>query len=482
MSTDSTTTPFVQPGTVLVDKYRILEPVCDGETASVFRALHLVLGEPVLLRVLRPELHRTSGAARRFVEGAKALMRLDVERVARVIDVGELDDGLPFMALQSLEGRSLRQEVQRRGSLPVDEAVALLRQLGQALETTRAAGIERDGLDPADVFISSGAGEARLQLIGLGISKAGTRDARADVFDLGSVLHRMVTGQAPGTADTVPAEAPPKDGDDRLAAIIRRARDPDPARRQGSIAELMAALEEPEPQRAAKTLVQGSLVPLPPAAGARSVGRTMESEGVPPAPVSAEPLVNVEGSTTGRPTLMSAGDAPSPPSSTVPEAPAAASRSITVPQGPLVTPPKDPPRSPLSHTMPQAPSLTEPGSMAATLREGTAPPAEPAWWEGRAWPIGVAAVAALLTALGLWWIAQDAPPSSEAPEPSPAKARKTAAPPASPSSTGPTPLVPEKPPATPAAPPPPPLPPPRPRRRVPRPPPPSKPPMNDVFL
>ncbi len=481
MTTESATTPFAQPGTVLAEKYRILEPVCDGAVASVFRAQHLVLGEPVLLRVMRPELHRTSGEARRFVDSAKALMRLADERVARVIDVGLLDDGLPFVALETLPGRTLKQEMQRRGPLPFDDALALLAQLGRAIEVVRAAGIQRDEVDPADVFVAPEPGALRVYLIGVGLAENGTCDARSDVFELASTMFRMLTGRTPGTADTLPAEAQGDDAsdiiDERIAAVLRRARDPEPARRQGSIAELMSALGPPAPKGAAKTLVQGSVLSLP-AAGAQPVGRTLESEGVPPTPVTVEPLVQVEGSVTGRPTLLSA-DAAAPPSSTVPEAPAVVSRSVTVPQGPFVSvPPK-----PTSQTMPQEPSLTEPGSTAATLREGMAPPQEAQWWRGRGPAIGFVLLAALFTALAVWALSdgdedaseEDRVPvvTSQPPKPSP--------------SEGPAPLVREPvgepvPEPAPEATPPAPVPRPPPPRPVPRPVPRPRPPAHDVFL
>lgn len=463
MTTESATTPFAQPGMILHDKYKILEPVCESRVASLFRAQHLVLGEPVLLRVMRQELHRTPSAARQFVESAKALMRLADERVARVVDVGQLDDGLPFVALEALPGRTLKQEIQRRGAIPFEEALTLVTELGRATEVVRAAGIERDELDLADVFVACEPGALRLRLIGLELAEDGTCDARSDVFELGRTMLRMLAGTEVRGDDAYELV------DDRVAAVLRRARDPDPARRQGSMAELMSALAAPAPIGAAKTLVQGSASTLP-HAGAQPVGRTLESEGVPPTPVTLEPMIQVEGSVTGRPTLLSA-DAPAPPSSTVPEGPPAASRSITVPQGPFVSLPPNP----TSQTMPQGPSLTEPGSTAATLREGMAPPREAQWWHGRERRIGAVVAAVVLVVLVAWALSRGDEASDDGRAPV-----ATAKPAPSPSTPDrPAPLIPEP---VPEAVPPPPAPrPARPRPVAPRPAPRPRPAVDDPF-
>src|SRR5215510_110827 len=98
---------MVVMGAVLAGKYRVDRVLGQGGMGVVVQATHLQLHQPVALKFLRPEMHGNQQVVQRFLREAQAAVRLKSEHVARVLDVGTLETGEPFMVLEYLEGTDL---------------------------------------------------------------------------------------------------------------------------------------------------------------------------------------------------------------------------------------------------------------------------------------------------------------------------------------------------------------------------------------
>src|SRR5260370_13007535 len=109
-------------GDVVADKFRIERVLGRGGMGYVMAARHVELGHRVAIKILIPELCQREEAVARFLREARAAASLRSEHVARVLDVGKLGDGAPFMVMELLEGRDLAR-VLDEGVLPVRDAV-----------------------------------------------------------------------------------------------------------------------------------------------------------------------------------------------------------------------------------------------------------------------------------------------------------------------------------------------------------------------
>src|SRR5258708_39402469 len=103
--------------------------------------MHLQLEQRVGMKILRPELCEHREAVKRFLREARAAVRIQSEHVARVLDVGTMQDGAPFMVMEFLSGRDLARELDARGSLPIKEAVHYVLQACAAVGGEHALGI-----------------------------------------------------------------------------------------------------------------------------------------------------------------------------------------------------------------------------------------------------------------------------------------------------------------------------------------------------
>ena len=152
----------VKEGDVLASKYRVEKVLGVGGMGVVVSAYHLVLGQRVALKFLLPEAMQHPEAVERFLREARAAVRLKSEHVGRVIDVGTLDNGAPYIVMEFLEGGDLSQFVQRNGSLPVAAAVDVLLQACEAIAEAHSLGIVHRDLKPANLFITRAADGAPL--------------------------------------------------------------------------------------------------------------------------------------------------------------------------------------------------------------------------------------------------------------------------------------------------------------------------------
>jgi serine/threonine-protein kinase len=253
----------------------------------VVAAIHLGLDQRVALKILRPELRRMPEVVERFQREARAASKIEGAHVAKVLDVGALDDGTPFMVMEHLEGSDLSSV--RRNGRPVPPALAAsyLIEACEAIEEAHGLGIIHRDIKPANLFLArKRSGKMEVKVLDFGISKLGGPgepdsgltgtavamgsaeymspeqmlsardvDLRADIWSLGACLYELCTARGPfvgaSLGDTCAkvihgAPAPPRSVAPQippgLEAIILRCLDKDRTKRFGSAAELAAAL------------------------------------------------------------------------------------------------------------------------------------------------------------------------------------------------------------------------------------------------
>jgi hypothetical protein len=295
----------VNPGDVLAGKYRVERVLGIGGMGVVVAATHLELGQLVALKFLLPAAELNAEATARFIREARAAVRISSEHVARVTDVGRLENGSPYMVMEYLEGVDLGEHV-KGAHLPIDAAADFVLQACEAIAVAHALGIVHRDLKPANLFVTIRPdGSPLIKVLDFGISKvvgiteqnpsltktsavmgsplymspeqmrsARNVDARADIWALGTILHELIAGSPPFggetlgevfanvmTVEATPLRALRPETPERLERLVLRALEKDPARRIANVGDLAAGLAEFAPQRSRALVarVQGVL-------------------------------------------------------------------------------------------------------------------------------------------------------------------------------------------------------------------------------
>jgi eukaryotic-like serine/threonine-protein kinase len=261
-----------------IGRYALVRRVGVGGFATVWLARDEQLDADVAVKILSDNWIEDDDVRRRFLAEGRFLRKVDSLYVVGVHDIGEAEDGRPFMVLTYADGGTLADRIQA-GPLEIAEAVRIITQVGRGLKHLHARGVLHRDVKPANVlFRSESAGDrAMLSDLGLGKSLAevsritmpggtpsyvapeqvrGERlDHRADLYSLGAVAYAAFTGQAPhgvaSLAAVMQIEKPPPsmttlraDIPDAIDVVVRRALEPDRDKRWPDLDSFLNALRE----------------------------------------------------------------------------------------------------------------------------------------------------------------------------------------------------------------------------------------------
>ena len=211
-------------GTILAERYEILELLGQGGMGAVYKARDTELERLVALKLIRPELASNPEVLRRFKQELILAREVTHRNVIRIFDLGQAK-GFKFITMEFVEGRDLRAVLREKTKLSPDEAVKVIAQVCRALESAHAAGVVHRDLKPQNIMLD---GKGRVFVMDFGIAHSletpgmtqtgalmGTPeymspeqargfkiDERTDLFSLGIIFYELLTGFSPYKADT----------------------------------------------------------------------------------------------------------------------------------------------------------------------------------------------------------------------------------------------------------------------------------------
>jgi serine/threonine protein kinase len=221
----------VNPGDLIQSRYRLIRLLGSGASGAVWHARNELIDRDVALKIMRPDVAEDAVALQRFFNEAKASGRVRSPSIVEILDLGQAEDGSPFLVFELLEGEGLDEKLRREGTIAPEPLLELFVGVAKALEIAHANGIIHRDLKPANIFIGkSSTGQPVAKILDFGISKvfdtghnftltrtgtvvgspaymspeqAGGRediDGRADIWSLGVVMYEGLTGTLPHQA------------------------------------------------------------------------------------------------------------------------------------------------------------------------------------------------------------------------------------------------------------------------------------------
>ena len=220
-------------GQVVADRYAIIKKLGEGGMGAVYLGEHVKMGRKSAIKVMNPSMAADPDAISRFNREASNASRISHPNVCQIYDFGETPEGIIYLAMEFIQGAALTDIIEREGALPPPRAVRILRQSADALAAAHDLGIVHRDLKPDNIMIVQGRDGADIvKVVDFGIAKAvagdeagqkvtktglvvGTPeymspeqlsgdklDGRSDIYSLGLVFYRMLTGVLPFQADS----------------------------------------------------------------------------------------------------------------------------------------------------------------------------------------------------------------------------------------------------------------------------------------
>jgi len=344
----------VHEGQILASKYRVEKVLGIGGMGVVVAAQHVRLDEKVAIKFLLPGMLGNKEVVGRFAREARAAVKIKSEHVARVFDVGTLENGAPYMVMEFLEGDDLAAWLRQRGPLPIEQAVDFVLQACVGVASAHGIGIVHRDLKPANLFCLRGNdGQFIIKVLDFGISKltdvggsqegmsatktaavmgsplymspeqmqsAKDVDGQTDIWALGIVLYELLTGTRPFVGEsfaeiaikvattsfagvrTCRPDVPPE-----LDAVILKCLQKDKKRRYTNVAELALALSDFGSKRARPSIER--IVGIIQAAGLSTSALALPASPK-PAPVNSETDQDPAGSRVASGTMTALQPAP----------------------------------------------------------------------------------------------------------------------------------------------------------------------------
>ena len=192
------------PGRVIAGRYRLISQLGQGGMGSVWRADHMSLSSPVAIKLIDPEIARRPEMLERFQREAQSSAALRSPHVVQIFDYG-VDEGVPYIAMELLEGESLAGRIARLKRLPYADTVRVVSHVGRALAKAHEAGVIHRDLKPDNVFLVKNDDKEIAKVLDFGIAKIlgnGPGSAKGNSTRTGSLLGTpsyMSPEQAQGT-------------------------------------------------------------------------------------------------------------------------------------------------------------------------------------------------------------------------------------------------------------------------------------------
>jgi serine/threonine-protein kinase len=274
-------------GQTLAGKYRIDERLNEGGMGTVYRGTHVLMDKTVAVKVLRPSLAADEKIVARFSREARAASRISHPHALSVTDFGESDNGVVYLVMEFLDGRTLKDVIRQEGPMPLSRVVEIIRQVGAALEAAHEQGVVHRDLKSENIMLLGATNTDYAKVLDFGIAKikehdgdydpgltapdlvigtpqymspeqcsqAPDIDARSDIYSLGIIIYEMLVGHVPFTGPSPTSimmkqmqEAPPSVLEERpdlsaaVGRVITRAMAKRPADRYQKIGELVEDL------------------------------------------------------------------------------------------------------------------------------------------------------------------------------------------------------------------------------------------------
>src|SRR5437867_688387 len=217
----------LEPGSVLGERYEILQLLGQGGMGAVYKARDIELERLVALKLIRPDLASHPEILRRFKQEVILARDVSHRNVVRIYDLGQAS-GVRFITMEYVEGRDLRALLHEKRKLTPEEAVPIFLQIAAALEAAHSAGIVHRDLKPQNILADK---NGRVYVMDFGVARSletpgmtqtgalmGTPeymspeqakglkvDARSDLFSMGIIFYEMLSGILPFKADTAMA-------------------------------------------------------------------------------------------------------------------------------------------------------------------------------------------------------------------------------------------------------------------------------------